>query len=338
VFPTKDGKLSKLPLTLACDAYDRTQALRTGDVQVAGVDLNYLCLPVEETFHRMVKFREFDAAELSLSSYLLTLDSPDQPFVAIPVFPSRSFRHSGIYINTDAGIRRPEDLVGRVIGVPEYQVTAAVWIRGILADHYGVPVDSVRYRTGGLHAPGREEKIALSLPESIDIEPIHPGRTLSEMLVSGEIDALHTPRTPRPFAEGRPEVARLFGDCREAEADYFRSTGIFPIMHVLAIRRDVYEANRWIARSLFTAFEESRRLAMADIDETASLRYMVPWLASEIARTRDIMGEDYWRYGLDDNDPTLGQFLAYSHEQGLASRRWAPAELFAPEASEPVIV
>jgi 4,5-dihydroxyphthalate decarboxylase len=158
------------------------------------------------------------------------------------------------------------------------------------------------------------------------------------MLVSGEIDALHTPRTPRPFAEGRPEVARLFGDCREAEADYFRRTGIFPVMHVLAIRRDVYEANRWIARSLFTAFEESRRRAMAEIDETASLRYMVPWLAAEIARTRDIMGEDYWRYGLDDADPTLGQFLTYSHEQGLASRRWTPAELFAPEASEPVIV
>src|SRR4051812_13625337 len=179
--------MSKLPLTLACDAYDRTQALRCGDIHVDGVDLNYLSLPVEETFHRMVRNREFDVAELSLSTYVLTLESPEPPFVAIPDFPSRCFRHSGIYINTNAGIRGPEDLAGRVVGVPEYQLTANVWIRGILADEYGVAVDAVRYRTGGLHTPGRVEKAAIRLPDSIDIEPIAEGRTLSEMLSTGEI-------------------------------------------------------------------------------------------------------------------------------------------------------
>ncbi|OLT33733.1 4,5-dihydroxyphthalate decarboxylase [Rhodococcus sp. CUA-806] len=329
--------MSPLQLSLACDGYDRTNALRTGSIRPDGIDLNYLCLPVEETFHRMVKYREFDAAELSLSSYLLTLESDDPPFVAIPVYPSRSFRHSGIYVNNNAGITKPEDLIGKVVGLPEYQVTAAVWIRGILAEHHGVPVDSVKYRTGGIHAPGRTEKIALNLPDSIDIEPIPEDRTLDEMLVSGEIDALYSPRTPHSFATGRPEVGHLFEDVANVEADYFRLTGIFPIMHVVAIRRSVYEANRWVARSLFAAFERARQQTLEVIDETASLRYALPWLATEVARTRTIMGQDYWRYGIED-DPTLEKFLAYSHDQHLASHLWTPRELFAPEATDVTLV
>ena len=330
--------MSQLRLTVACDNYDRTLALRTGEVRPDGIDINYLCLPVEETFHRMVKYREFDVAELSLSSYVLTLDTKDRPFVAIPVFPSRSFRHGGIYINTDAGIHTAGDLVGKVVGVPEYQLTAPVWIRGILAEHYGVPVDSVHYRTGGLHDPGRSEKIALSLPDSVDIAAIPTDRTLSDMLVRGEIDALYAPRTPRPLMEGRPEVARLFNDFAAEEAKYFQKTGIFPIMHVIAIRRDGYETHRWVARSLYEAFEKARRSAMNGIDEAVALRYMVPWLASEISRTKSIMGDDYWRYGVDDEDPTLGTFLAYSFQQGLASRLWQPRDLFAPEATDPVLI
>lgn len=330
--------MSKLPLTLACGSYDRTQALRCGDVQVDGVDLNYLSLPVEEIFHRMVRNQEFDVAELSLSTYVLTLESPEPPFVAIPVFPSRSFRHSAIYVNTNAGIRRPEDLVGRVVGVPEYQLTAAVWVRGILADDHGVAVDSVRYRTGGLHTPGRVEKAAITPPESIDIEPVPDGRTLSEMLAAGEIDALYTPRAPRCFTEGDAAVARLFPDYPTVEADYFRRTGIFPIMHVVVIRRDVYERNRWVARSLFNAFEESRRRTVEAMAETASLQYMLPWVGHEVARTREIMGPDYWTYGLDGNDQTLGQFVIYAYEQGITSQLWAPQQLFAVEATDVVIV
>jgi 4,5-dihydroxyphthalate decarboxylase len=330
--------MSKLRLTLACEAYDRTTALRTGEVSPDGIDLTYLAQPVEETFYRMIRYHEFDVAELSLSSYLLSLDTPGHPFVAIPVYPSRSFRHNGVYVNAGAGIASPRDLAGRTVGVPEYQVTAAVWIRGILADFHELPVSSVRYRTGGLHAPGRTEKIALNLPADIDVAPVPDGRTLDEMLVSGEIDALYTPRTPRSFAAGRPEVARLFADPAAAEAEYFRRTRIFPIMHVIAIRRDVYERDRWIAVSLFKAFEAARRVAMRGIDETASLRYMLPWLESEIARTRRILGDDWWRYGLDPQDPALDALLRYSHEQGLASRRWQPAEIFAPEACNSVIV
>ena len=229
--------MSRVPISLACWDYDRTRALEDGTVTVDGVDLTYLRLPVEETFFRMLRHREFDAAEMSLASYVTRLGTDDSSFVAIPVFPSRAFRHHGIYVHTGAGIREPADLAGRVVGVPEYQLTACVWIRGILADHHDVPVASVRYRTGGMHAPGRVEKQALDLPPEIDIAPIPPDRTLADMLVTGEIDALYAPRTPRPLREGRPEVARLFADSRAAEEQYAAATGIFPIMHVVVLRR-----------------------------------------------------------------------------------------------------
>ncbi|PKW25492.1 4,5-dihydroxyphthalate decarboxylase [Phycicoccus duodecadis] len=329
---------STVQLSLACADYDRTAALRTGQVTVEGADLTYLTLPVEETFFRMVRYREFDVAELSLSTYVMTLAQDPSPFVAIPVYPSRMFRHSGIYVNADSGIERPEDLVGRVVGVPEYQVTAAVWIRGILAEHHGVPVDAVRYRTGGLHTPGRTEKLSFSVPDGVEIAPIPAGATLAEMLAEGEVDALYTPRTPAPFTAGDPRVRRLFPDSRATEQDYFARTGIFPIMHVVVIRRDVYEAHRWLARSLTTAFERSRALTMVGIDETASLRYTLPWLPDEVAATRAVMGADYWTYGLPGNEGTLETFLRYSFDQGLADRAWSPRELFAPETLEGVVV
>jgi 4,5-dihydroxyphthalate decarboxylase len=324
---------SRVPITLACWDYDRTEPLRDGRVRPEGIDLTYLSLPVEETFFRMARFQEFDAAEMSLSSYVLSLFQ-DAPFVALPVFPSRAFRHNGIYVHAGSGVERPEDLAGRVVGVPEYQVTAAVWIRGILAEHHGVPVGSVRYRTGGLHQPGRVEKLRFDPPDGVSIAPIPADRTLTEMLLSGEIDALYSPRTPRPLAEGDPRVRRLFRDPAAAEADYFTRTGIFPIMHVVVLRRDVYERRRWIARSLHDAFEVARRRTLARVDETAASRYALPWLYAEVERTRRIMGDAYWTYGLQGNETVLRTFLRYSHEQGLARRRLEPAELFAAETLE----
>ncbi|MEU9343834.1 ABC transporter substrate-binding protein [Streptomyces sp. NPDC048278] len=329
-----------IPLTLACGDYDRTRALHEGSVRPEGVSLTCLRLPVEEIFFRMARFAEFDAAELSLSSYLLTLDAEARGrFVAIPVFPSRSFRHNGIYLHAGSGIDKPGDLVGRTVGVAEYQLTAAVWIRGILAEHHGVPVDSVRYRTGGLHQPGRVEKIRLDLPESVDITSIPPDRTLSDMLERGEIDALYTPRVPRCFRDGAPTVRRLFETPREVEAEYFRRTGVFPVMHTVVLRREVYEAHPWVAMSLRKAFEEARLDALHDIDDTAALRHMLPWLTEEVRHTRELMGEDYWTYGLDDANTTAVETLTrYSHEQGLARRPFLAAELFAPEALETVLV
>jgi len=257
--------MSRLALSLACWNYDRTRALMDGTIRPDGIDLTYLNLPVEETFFRMLRNREFDVAEMSLSSYTVSMFREPRPFVAIPIFPSRMFRHSSIYINTGSGIREPKDLVGKRVGTPEYQMTAPVWIRGILAEHYGVPVDSVTYCTGGEEEPGRSEKLKLDLPPSIRVEPIGAGQTLSAMLASGEIDALHTARMPSTFVTAPDKVKRLFPDFVDVEKAYFRKTGIFPMMHTVAIRREVYEKNRWIAQSLYKAFAASQKATYEDL-------------------------------------------------------------------------
>src|SRR5215469_1916446 len=229
--------MAKLKLTLACWNYDRTRALLEGRVPMDGVDLNYLSLPVEETFFRMLRHREFDAAEMSLSSYALSLFRENPPFIAIPVFPSRFFRHSCIYVHSDSGIREPKDLAGKRIGNPEYQMTAPVWIRGIMSDEYAVPAASATYLSGGEEEPGRPEKLALDLPPEIRTQPIPADRTLSQMLASGEIDALYTARAPSTFRGASGPVRRLFPNYQEIEQKYFEKTKIFPIMHVVAIRR-----------------------------------------------------------------------------------------------------
>nr|MDP2192148.1 ABC transporter substrate-binding protein [Rhodoferax sp.] len=326
--------MSKLKLSLGCWNYDRTRALMDGSVQPDGIDLNYLNMPVEETFFRMLRHQEFDAAEMSLSSYTVALSRPQPPFVAIPIFPSRFFRHSCIYVNADAGIREPKDLIGKRVGNPEYQMTAPVWIRGILSDHYGVPVDSVTYCTGGEEEPGRPEKLKLDLPDNIRVEPIGPTQTLSQMLLDGEIDALYTARMPSSFLRGGGRVKRLFENYVDVERQYFRDTGIFPIMHTVAIRRDVYEANRWVAQSLYKAFVEAQRRTYEDLQETAALKTMLPWLTAHLEDARKEMGDDFWPYGLERNRKSLATFLRYHFEQGLSRRLLTPDELFAPEALE----
>lgn len=326
--------MSKLRLSLACWNYDRTRALMDGTVEADGIDLNYLNLPVEETFFRMIRHREFDVAEMSLSSYTVSMFREPRPFVAIPIFPSRFFRHSCIFVNAHAGIREPRDLVGKRIGTPEYQMTAPVWIRGILADDYRVPVDSVTYFTGGEEEPGRSEKQKLDLPPRIRIQPIGKTQTLAQMLADGEIDALHTARTPSTFRTRPDKVVRLFPDYRDVEQQYYRDTGIFPIMHTVVIRRDVYEQNRWVARSLYKAFATAQRRTYEDLEVTAALKTMLPWLIAHVEETRALMGEDFWPYGFEPNRKTLSTFLRYHHESGLSKRLLEPEELFAPESME----
>jgi 4,5-dihydroxyphthalate decarboxylase len=326
--------MARLRLALGCWNYDRTRALVDGSVRPDGIDITYLDMPVEETFFRMARYREFDVAEMSLSSYTVSLHSEARPFIAIPVFPSRFFRHNCIYINRQAGIREPKDLIGKRIGVPEYQMTAPVWIRGILAEHYGVPVDSVRYFIGGVEEPDRIEKIKLNLPPNIKVEPIASGKTLSQMLADGEIDAFHTARKPSTYETAPDKVGRLFENYVEVEKDYYRKTGIFPIMHTVVIRRDVYEANRWVAQALHKAFVEAQRRTYEDLKETAALKAMLPWAHAHMEETRREMGDDYWSYGLDKNRDTLTTFLRYHHEQGLSKRLLQPEDLFAPETLE----
>ena len=326
--------MTRLALTFGCWDYDRTRALMDGSVQADGIDLNYLNMPVEETFFRMLRNREFDIAEMSLSSYTVSLQKPERPFVALPVYPSRFFRHSCIYINAAAGIKSPKDLIGKRIGVPEYQMTAPVWIRGILSDHYGVPVDSVTYMSGGEEEPNRDEKLKLDLPPNIKLVPIDSGKTLSKMLHEGEIDALYTARMPSSFLKGDGKVVRLFENYAEVERAYWRETKRFPIMHIVAMRREVYEANRWIAGSLMKALVESQRRTYAALRETAALKTMLPWLNAHVDDTVREMGDDFWPYGLHKNIETLQTFLRYHHEQGLSKRLVKPEELFAPETLE----
>lgn len=324
--------MSKLNLTLACWNYDRTRAIQDGSVQPDGIDINYLDLPVEETFFRMVRFREFDVAEMSLSSYTVSLHRDPQPFIAIPVFPSRFFRHSCIFVSAKSNIREPKDLIGKKIGVPEFQMTAPVWIRGILSEFHGVPVDSVTYYTGGEEEPGRPEKQSINLRSGIKVEAIPEGKTLSQMLADGEIDALHSARSPSTLDGVR--VLRLFPNYREVELDFYRKTKTFPIMHTIAIRREVYEANRWIAQSLFKAFQESQRRTYEDLTQTAALKAMVPWLTHDIEEAQREMGNDYWSYGFENNVHVLERFLRYHHECGLSPKLLKPEQLFAPETLE----
>lgn len=326
--------MSKLRLTLACWTYDRTRALLEERVRPDAIDLNYLNIPVEETFFRMLRHKEFDAAEMSLSSYVMTLFQPDRPFIAIPVFPSRFFRHSCIYVHAASGIKGPEDLIGKRVGTPEYQMTAAVWIRGILSDEYGVPVNSVVYFTGGEEEPGRPEKLPLDLPQDIHVERIGPGQTLSSMLGRGDIDALYTARMPSSFRSGSGSVKRLFDDFPTVERSYFSRTGVFPIMHTVVVRRDVYDRDPWVAQSLYKAFCAAQQEAYEELSETAALKTMLPWLTAHVEETRREMGNDFWPYGLERNRHALTTFLRYSHEQGLAKQLLQPEQLFAPETLE----
>lgn len=257
-----------------------------------------------------------------------------RPFVAISVFPSRFFRHSCIYVSANSGIREAKDLIGKRVGNPEYQMTAPVWIRGILSDHYGVPVDSVNYFTGDEEEPGRSENIKLDLPPNIKVESIDPEQTLAQMLFDGEIDALYTACMPSRFLKGGGKVKRLFEDYEQVERNYFRETKMFPIMHTVAIRRDVYEANRWVAPSMMKALKESQRRTYEDLYETVALKAMLPWLTSHVEQVRREVGEDFWPYGFEKNEATLQTFPRYSFEQGLSKRLLQPRELFAPESLE----
>ena len=323
--------MPKLQLSLACWDYDRTRALADGSVRPEGIDLVYHNLYVEETFFRMLRNREFDAAEMSLSSYCVSLMQDEPAFVAIPVFPSRFFRHSCIFLSAKSGIREPKDLAGKRIGVPEYQMTAPVWIRGILQDEYGVDPASCEYWTGGEEEPGRQEKLKLDLPAKFRLKPIGPKQTLARMIADGELDAMHTARAPSTFAMRPEAVKRLFESYVEVEKAYYRKTKIFPIMHTVVIRRELYRANRWIAQSLCKAFRQALRRTYEYLNTTMALTAMLPWQAAHVEEARRELGEDWWPYGFEPNRRVLETFLRYHYEQGLSKRRLKVEELFAPE-------
>jgi 4,5-dihydroxyphthalate decarboxylase len=320
-----------MSFTFACAPYDRMGALVDGSIVPEGLDLNFIPLEVEEIFWRQLRHGEFDGCEMSMSSYTMARSRGDDRFVAIPVFTSRFFRHSCVYVNTSKNVQSPGDLNGRTMGVPEYQMTAAVWLRGVFQHEYGVHPREIRWRTGGLELPGREEKIRLRLPSDIDCEPIPDDRTLSQMLDAGEIDGLITARSPSCFVDGSANVARLFRDYAGEELAYYQRTRIFPIMHCVVIKRPLYESQPWVAVSLYKACRAAKDRALAHLRDTNALYASLPWLVPEVERTRRIMGDDWWPYGVDMNRDTVEALCRYSFEQGLSERQMQVEELFAPE-------
>jgi len=323
--------MPSLDISIATGDYDRVRAIKDGRVAVQGCAVRYLTPALEELFIRALIGAEFDACEVSLSSYLIALSRGKTPYRALPVFLSRVFRHSAFYIRTDRGIRAPEDLKGKTVGVPEYQMTAALWARGLVEDEYGVKPSDILWRNGGLEQPGRVEKLALDLPPEVKLTPIGPGETLSAMLADGKLDALVSPRAPSCFTRKAPAVARLFPEYRAAERAYFKKSGLFPIMHVLVAREELLRQHPWLASSLFTAFRQAKDIAIRELEEIGAYNVTVPWLAAELAEIRAVLGEDYWPYGLEKNRRALEAALRYSHGQGLSARKLTIEEAFVPD-------
>jgi len=306
----------KLPLSLAISPYDHARDLRP-----QGIELTVLDLPIEEIFYRFTRWREFDASEMSFGKVVSLLSQPSPDIIAIPVFPSRVFRHSAIYTR----LKSPKDLEGRRVGIPEWAQTAGIYVRGLLRHEYGVDLRRIEWVQAGVRQPGRVEKVELRLPQGIRVTPA-PDKTLAGMLASGELDAVISARDP-----GGP---RMFSDYVGLELEYFRKTRIYPIMHVIALRREPYERDRWIAMNLLKAFEEAKRASQARLAEIGISHIPLPWLAEHARRWREAAGEDFWPYGIEGNRPTLEAFLRYAHEQGVAARRLEVEELFAPETLE----
>jgi 4,5-dihydroxyphthalate decarboxylase len=326
--------MTDLRLALAVGDYDHMRDLALGRVRPVGIDLTVLNLPVEEIFFRFHDRLEFDVAELSLGMYCSAVSRGVAPFIAIPVFPSRVFRHSAIYVRADGPIARPEDLAGRRIGVPQWSQTATIWVRGFLSDTVGIALSTIEWVQAGVDQAGRPEPASLRLPADIRLTPV-PDRSLDAMLVAGDLDAVISARPPRSAREGDPRVRRLFSDYRSAEEDYFRRTGLFPIMHTIAIRRDTYEANRWIARNLLTAFEQAKQRSVARMLDPTAAHVPLPWIFDHAHRAGEALvfkDRDFWPYGLAANRKDVETFLRYAAEQGVCHRLLRAEELFAEEA------
>jgi 4,5-dihydroxyphthalate decarboxylase len=324
--------MPKLNLSVAIGDYDRNRPLIDGAVQMDGVDPVFMTLSPEEIFFRAFKTTDFDICELSLSSSTVKTADGNFPYVGVPAFLSRCFRHTSIYVRTDR-IKKPQDLKGKRIGLPEYQLTAVVWARALLEDEFGVKPSDVTWVRGGIAHAGRPEKIKLNLPENVRLENAPEGKTMSGMLASGEIDAFMAPRAPALPAD-TPNVGWLFPDPVAAAKDYYKRTRLFPIMHIVGVRRELADKHPWLPGAVFKAFEQSKAKALAHLGETSATKVTLPFVEERLREARDLMGEDYWSYGVEANRHTLEYFFKQHHAQGLSSRLVKPEDLFHPGTLE----
>lgn len=324
-----------LEITLAGGRYDRTFPLIEGRVEAPGVRLRYLPMVIEEVFWRALRHQEFDAAELSLCYYLTLRSKGNTDWIAVPVFPSRFFRHGCVYVPADSTRTSLDDLRGATVGIPEYTMTACVWQRGLLADEHGITPDQIHWRYGGIENPGRRDRVDLAPPDGVDVRPIGADDTLNAMLAEGRVDAVMCPRVPSACRDGR--ARRLLQDYTRMELDYYERTHVFPPMHVVALRSDVYERNPWAARSLFDAYQEAKRLAYEWLGDINALPISLPWYVDAYERTREVFGDDPWPDGFDANRPALETVSRYLVEQGIAD----PFDLddaFAPNTKDRYVI
>jgi 4,5-dihydroxyphthalate decarboxylase len=323
--------MANLKLTLACWDYDRTRPLLDGRVKPEGIDLDIQLLRPRQTFQRMLDDQEFHASELSLASYTALKGRGACPFVAIPVALSKIFRHSCIYVRTDAGIKKPEDLKGKRVGTSQYSSTALMFMRGMLQHEYGVLDSDMHWFMGGLNTFTEQPLIPLNLPERVKLDFLTGGQTLEGMFEAGDLDALLSIYIPQLFLNGSPRIARLFPNFKQVEQDYYRKTRIFPIMHTIVLRDDVYREHPWAAQSLYRAFSDAKDLAVNGLYDTDALHLALPWLLDHVEEAWRVFGKDFWAYGLEPNRPTFTAIGQYVHEQGLSPRVVTADELFPAE-------
>ncbi|MCZ6848373.1 MAG: hypothetical protein O7F75_05945 [Alphaproteobacteria bacterium] len=322
--------MSKLELSLAISDYDHTREVGTDRVPVEGIEVNMLDYQIEEIFYRFTLHRDFDVSEMSMAKFVAQVAGDRPDIEGLPIFPSRVFRLSNIYINTDSGIEKPEDLRGKRIGTPEWAQTASVYTRGWLTDHVGIPLQEIDWRQAGVNQPGRVEKVTLNLPDGVSLTP-EPTRALGEMLSSGDLDAAFSAHAPDVYLENNPKVRRLFEDYQSAEQAYYRETKVFPIMHIIAVRKEILDKNPWVAANLFTAFMTARDRSVERLLEITASRVPLAWSTHLAQAQQELLGADYFPYGIEPNRVTLEAFLRWSFEQGITQRHLAPEDLF-PES------
>jgi len=325
--------MSKLKLSVAIGNYDRARALFDGSVQIDGVDPVFMTLPPEEIFFRALRTADFDICELSMSSFTVKTAAGNCPYVGVPAFVSRAFRHNSIYVRTDR-IKKPEDLKGKRVGLPEFQLTACVWARIFLEHDHGIKPSDVIWVRGGIDDPSRPEKITINLPPGVRLENAPEGKTISQLLESGDIDAFIAPRVPRLAGKKNPNIGWLFSDPIAAGKDYYKRTGIFPIMHVTGVRRTLVDEHPWLPAAVLKAFEQSKAKCLEELEDTATSKCTLPFVDEQLKAVREMMGHDFWSYGLPKNRKVLETFLRHHHSEGLSPRLVTPEEMFHPSTHE----
>jgi 4,5-dihydroxyphthalate decarboxylase len=325
--------MANLALSVAVGDYDRNRPLINGAVRIDGVDPVFMTLSPEEIFFRAFRSQDFDICELSLSSYTLRTARGDCPYVGVPAFVSRMFRHTSIWVRTDR-INEPKDLKGKRVGLPEWQLTANVWARAILEDDFGVKGSDIHWIRGGIEEPGRPEKNPIKLPPGVRLDDAPEGATISQMLIDGAIDGFVAPRPPSHMTAETRNVGWLFRDPTAAAKDYFKRTGVFPIMHLIGIRRTLVDKHPYLPVAVFKAFEQSKAAALAALSDTSATKVTLPFVEERLKEARDLMGEDFWAYGVEPNRKTLETFLRHHHSQGLSPRVMKVEEMFHPSVYE----